>query len=70
MAHTKSSTASKVEDKKMVSLIDTDELEQKRTQQLERLIRRMAGLLKEYQVPEYDYEAKSIIEEVNEVALQ
>ena len=54
----------------MVSLIDTDELEQKRTQQLERLIRRMAGLLKEYQVPEYDYEAKSIIEEVNEVALQ
>jgi hypothetical protein len=41
-----------------------------RTQQLERLIRRMAGLLKEYQVPEYDYEAKSIIDEVNEVALQ
>ena len=55
----------------MKTLMNTKKpVQDDRTQQLERLIRRMAGLLKEYQVPEYDYEARSIIEEANEVALQ
>lgn len=55
-----------------MKLINTQEYEKEkaRTAKLERLVKKMAGLLKDYQVPEYDYEARNLMDEVNEVALQ
>lgn len=52
-------------------LMKTDEYkrEKERNQRMRSLIRRMAGLLQDYDINKIDYQAKKILEEAEEVAL-
>jgi hypothetical protein len=46
------------------------EKEQRRIQTLERLVRRMAYFMKDYQLPDIDYEAKEVLAEAEQFAIQ